>query len=101
MAIARKNAACVTCTPVSSNSAELEQSFSSSRFAIMKRTFADIAMTIAHQSGRKITFVGAVVIIAACGGTGPVFHFSDTWQLIINTGTTIITFLMVFVIQNT
>jgi Low affinity iron permease len=78
MAIVRKNAACLTCTPVSSNSAELEQSFSSSRFAIMKRTFADIATTIAHQSGRPITFVGALLVIAAWAVTGPVFHFSDT-----------------------
>ena len=67
----------------------------------MKRAFADIATTIAHQSGRPITFVGAVLIITAWAVTGPVFHFSDTWQLIINTSTTIITFLMVFVIQNT
>jgi low affinity Fe/Cu permease len=67
----------------------------------MKRTFADIATTIAHQSGRPVTFVGALLVIVAWAVTGPVFHFSDTWQLIINTGTTIITFLMVFVIQNT
>src|SRR5437667_7394888 len=67
----------------------------------MKRTFADIATTIAHQSGRPITFIGALLIITAWAVTGPVFRFSDTWQLIINTGTTIITFLMVFVIQNT
>ena len=67
----------------------------------MKRTFADVATTIAHLSGRPITFVGALLIISAWAVTGPVFHFSDTWQLIINTSTTIITFLMVFVIQNT
>ena len=67
----------------------------------MKRTFADIATTIAHESGRPITFVGALLVIAAWAVTGPVFHYSDTWQLIINTSTTIITFLMVFVIQNT
>jgi low affinity Fe/Cu permease len=67
----------------------------------VKRTFADIATTIAHQSGRPITFLLAVIIIIAWGVTGPIFHYSDTWQLIINTGTTIITFLMVFIIQNT
>jgi len=66
----------------------------------MKRTFADIATTIAHESGRPITFVGALLVIAAWAVTGPVFHYSDTWQLIINTSS-IITFLMVFVIQNT
>jgi low affinity Fe/Cu permease len=67
----------------------------------MKRTFADVATTIDHLSGRPIAFFSAVLIIAAWAVTGPLFGFSDTWQLIINTGTTIITFLMVFVIQNT
>lgn len=67
----------------------------------MKHVFADIATATAHQSGRPITFLLAVFIIAAWAVTGPIFHYSDTWQLIINTGTTIITFLMVFIIQNT
>ncbi len=67
----------------------------------MRRTFADIATTIAHQSGRPVTFIVALLIIVLWAVTGPLFHFSDTWQLIINTSTTIITFLMVFVIQNT
>src|ERR1700738_1884688 len=67
----------------------------------MKRTFAGIATSIAHQSGRPVTFVVALLIILLWAVTGPLFHFSDTWQLIINTSTTIITFLMVFVIQNT
>ena len=51
--------------------------------------------------GTAWAFIGALVIIAIWGLTGPVFHYSDTWQLIINTGTTIVTFLMVFLIQNT
>lgn len=51
--------------------------------------------------GHPVTFVVAVLIIAAWALTGPLFHFSDTWQLIINTSTTIVTFLMVFLIQNT
>ncbi len=51
--------------------------------------------------GSAWAFVIAVLIIAVWAVTGPVFHFSDTWQLIINTGTTIVTFLMVFLIQNT
>src|SRR5262249_33934333 len=63
--------------------------------------FDDIATATAHQSGRPITFLFAVFIIIAWAVTGPIFHYSDTWQLIINTGTTIVTFLMVFVIQNT
>jgi low affinity Fe/Cu permease len=67
----------------------------------MKRTFADIATAVAHQSGRPIIFLLAAFIIIAWAVTGPIFHYSDTWQLIINTGTTIITFLMVFIIQNT
>jgi low affinity Fe/Cu permease len=67
----------------------------------MKRTFADIATAIEQVSGRPVAFVTALLIIAVWAITGPLFHFSDTWQLIINTGTTIITFLMVFIIQNT
>ena len=67
----------------------------------MKRVFADIATTIAQQSGRPFTFVLALLVVVVWAATGPLFHFSDTWQLVINTSTTIITFLMVFVIQNT
>src|SRR5947207_15131136 len=59
----------------------------------------------AHRSAKVLgsawAFIGAIFIIAVWGLTGPAFHFSDTWQLIINTGTTIVTFLMVFLIQNT
>src|SRR5437870_11519565 len=59
----------------------------------------------AHRSsevlGTAWAFIGAIFIIVVWGLTGPTFHFSDTWQLIINTGTTIVTFLMVFLIQNT
>jgi low affinity Fe/Cu permease len=67
----------------------------------MKRAFADIATTIDQLSGRPLTFGVALLIIAAWALSGPLFNFSDTWQLIINTSTTIITFLMVFVIQKT
>ncbi|WP_269533881.1 low affinity iron permease family protein [Chitinimonas sp. BJYL2] len=59
------------------------------------------AKTIARFSGRPRTFFLAVMVIATWIITGPLFGFSDTWQLVINTGTTIITFLMVFLIQNT
>jgi low affinity Fe/Cu permease len=59
------------------------------------------ARWIATLSGRPATFLLAVAIIAVWLITGPLFGFSDTWQLVINTGTTIITFLMVFLIQNT
>jgi low affinity Fe/Cu permease len=51
--------------------------------------------------GRPGTFMLALLVIAAWVITGPIFHYSDTWQLVINTGTTIVTFLMVFLIQNT
>jgi low affinity Fe/Cu permease len=78
-----------------------EQSSLTACFAWVKRTFATIATAIAHQSGRPITFLLAAFIVIVWAVTGPIFHYSDTWQLIINTGTTIITFLMVFVIQNT
>ena len=67
----------------------------------MKRAFADIATTIDQLSGRRLTFGVALLIIAAWALSGLLFSFSNTWQLIINTSTTIITFLMVFVIQNT
>lgn len=63
--------------------------------------FDRFAKTIATASGRPITFGAAVLLIIAWGVTGPLFGFSDTWQLVINTSTTIITFLMVFLIQNT
>jgi low affinity Fe/Cu permease len=56
---------------------------------------------IAHAAGRPATFIIACAVIILWAVTGPIFGFSDTWQLIINTGTTVVTFLMVFVIQNT
>ena len=59
------------------------------------------AKSVAHFCGRPLVFTLAVAVIAAWALTGPVFGFSDTWQLVINTGTTIVTFLMVFVIQST
>src|SRR6201996_9523680 len=63
--------------------------------------FSRAAQWTSQQCGRAYTFVGAIVIIVLWAICGPAFHYSDTWQLIINTGTTIITFLMVFLIQNT
>jgi low affinity Fe/Cu permease len=62
------------------------------------RKFASVASTLVGSAG---SFILAVFIIIVWGVTGPMFDFSDTWQLIINTGTTIVTFLMVFLIQNT
>lgn len=63
--------------------------------------FHKISATVANKVGSPFAFYLAVIIIVTWGLTGPIFNFSDTWQLIINTGTTIVTFLMVFVIQNT
>jgi low affinity Fe/Cu permease len=63
--------------------------------------FTRFAKWTAKVSGRPVTFIIAVAIILAWVITGPIFGFSDTWQLVINTGTTIVTFLMVFLIQNT
>ena len=63
--------------------------------------YSQFAKNTAHFCGRPRVFAIAVGVIAVWIVTGPIFHFSDTWQLVINTGTTIITFLMVFLIQNT
>jgi low affinity Fe/Cu permease len=63
--------------------------------------YSRFAKAAAHFSGRPRVFILAVGVIAAWVVTGPLFGFSDTWQLVINTGTTIVTFLMVFLIQNT
>lgn len=63
--------------------------------------FTRLSNGIARQAGRPITFAVAALVILIWAVTGPIFDFSDTWQLVINTGTTIVTFLMVFLIQNT
>ena len=67
----------------------------------LSKAFGDIASRIAHATGRPIAFILCAAVIVVWAGSGPIFGFSDTWQLIINTGTTIVTFLMVFLIQNT
>jgi low affinity Fe/Cu permease len=64
-------------------------------------TFSAIALWASRQCGRASTFIVACVAIIVWAATGPIFAYSDTWQLVINTGTTIVTFLMVFLIQNT
>ncbi len=64
-------------------------------------TFDKLAQAVARGAGRPLTFVVATLLVVVWGVSGPVFGFSDTWQLVINTGTTIVTFLMVFLIQNT
>jgi low affinity Fe/Cu permease len=64
------------------------------------RFFASVANTTSQAAGRASTFILASAVIVVWAISGPVFGFSDTWQLVINTGTTIVTFLMVFLIQN-
>ncbi len=63
--------------------------------------FTRFAKASARAAGRPAAFIAASLAIITWALTGPVFHFSDTWQLVVNTATTIITFLMVFLIQNT
>ena len=66
----------------------------------MDQFFTHIAAKIATAVGQPLAFVIAFAVIVVWAVTGPMFHYSDTWQLVINTGTTIVTFLMVFLIQN-
>jgi low affinity Fe/Cu permease len=65
------------------------------------KTFTNLASAVAQASGRPLTFAICVAVVLVWAISGPLFHFSNTWQLIVNTGTTIVTFLMVFLIQNT
>jgi len=62
--------------------------------------FTTAANWASRAAGKATTFLLALLIVIVWGVSGPIFHFSDTWQLVINTGTTIVTFLMVFLIQN-
>lgn len=65
------------------------------------KTFTEIASSVSRWTGKPIAFVTCVLLVVIWAATGPMFHYSDTWQLVINTSTTIVTFLMVFLIQNT
>lgn len=67
----------------------------------MSELFRKFARKISEVLGRAEVFLGAVVLIVIWAVLGPIYHYSDTWQLVINTATTIVTFLMVFLIQNT
>ena len=66
----------------------------------LSKAFSASADKVAKLTGKPLTFLFCVALIVVWASCGPVFHYSDTWQLIINTGTTIVTFLMVFLIQN-
>ena len=65
-----------------------------------RHIFTSIAHRASHATGRPWAFVTALLIVLAWACSGPAFGYSDTWQLVINTGTTVVTFLMVFLIQN-
>jgi low affinity Fe/Cu permease len=80
-----------------SKKSEQERDF----FCIVRDAFRCFAQRSSSVLGSAWAFCGAVLIIVVWLVTGPTFHFSDTWQLIINTATTVVTFLMVFLIQNT
>lgn len=67
----------------------------------MEKQFVKFANATARVAGRPWTFITCLAIVVGWAATGPIFKFSETWQLVINTGTTIVTFLMVFLIQNT
>ena len=78
-----------------------QQEESKNFFCVVSDAFRIFARRSSRVLGSAWAFAGAIVIIVVWGITGPAFHYSNTWQLIINTGTTIVTFLMVFLIQNT
>jgi low affinity Fe/Cu permease len=78
-----------------------ERKKSKGLFCVVSDAFRVVARRASAALGSAWAFAVAVLIILIWIGTGPAFHYSDTWQLIINTGTTIVTFLMVFLIQNT
>ena len=67
----------------------------------MEKQFVKFATATAKVAGKPWTFIGCLAVVLIWAATGPIFRFSETWQLVINTGTTIVTFLMVFLIQNT
>jgi low affinity Fe/Cu permease len=71
------------------------------RTRLMEKIFTQFAHSVSRAAGRPLTFVLCCIAIILWAATGPLFGFSDTWQLVVNTSTTIITFLMVFLIQNT
>src|SRR5260370_28252183 len=67
----------------------------------MNQLFSQISSAIAYRTGRPSAFIVCLLVVFVWLVSGPVFHYSDTWQLVINTATSVLTFLMVFVIQNT
>ena len=68
---------------------------------MLSELFHKIARCVSHAIGSPLAFMIALLVIVAWAGSGPLFGFSDTWQLVVNTSTTVVTFLVVFLIQNT
>jgi low affinity Fe/Cu permease len=94
----------MTAKPAASLTADIEQDICADNApapASGQSAFGRFAASSSQYLGSRWAFVIAIAVIVVWGLTGPLFHYSDTWQLIINTGTTIVTFLMVFLIQNT
>jgi len=79
---------------------DVEMTMSDHHISPVHRAFERIATRISHIAGLPLTFGVAAAVVVVWAVSGPLFHFSDTWQLVINTGTTIVTFLMVFLIQS-
>jgi low affinity Fe/Cu permease len=80
---------------------EKDETVPASLFHALHKSFSEFAQRTSHATGQPLAFLLAVAVVLVWALTGPLFHYSDTWQLVINTGTTIVTFLMVFLIQNT
>jgi low affinity Fe/Cu permease len=78
-----------------------EQKQQTGMLHIARGKFSEFAQFTSHATGHPMAFLLALLVVIVWGLTGPIFGYSDTWQLVINTGTTIVTFLMVFLIQNT
>ena len=74
--------------------------FRSSRTPKHRPRFSGLAKAVSHIAGHPVAFLAALGVVISWAVSGPVFKFSDTWQLVINTGTTVVTFLMVFLIQS-
>jgi low affinity Fe/Cu permease len=86
---------------VTKEPAETDAAATTTTIVTRSDRFGKFAARCSHYLGSRWAFIAAIGVIVVWGITGPIFHYSDTWQLVINTGTTIVTFLMVFLIQNT
>jgi len=87
-------------SPASKRNQRGAQNGSAHQSGGVNKLFGDIASRTSQAAGRALTFMIAAAVVIVWAVTGPIFQYSDTWQLVINTGTTIVTFLMVFLIQN-